>query len=150
MAGLIVIIPVFICLFDIMMVYIGYNTNLTACRDACRAASMADPPAGTADGDKNAGNAFFDRAKSICDSLKQAESSYVVGPVLDKVTVADFVDPGVLGGNYKGNVSVTTSIVVRLPASIPHVTPETIPIKTSNTFPLTSSKDAFRDGALVR
>jgi hypothetical protein len=150
MAGLIVIIPVFLCLFDIVMVYIGYNTNLTACRDACRAASTADPPANTANGDKTAGNAFFDRAQSICDSLKQAEGGYVKGPNLDKVTVTNFVDPGPLGGNYQGNVSVTTSIVVRLPASIPKISPETIPISTSNTFPLTSSKNTFKDGTLVR
>jgi hypothetical protein len=140
LAGFIVLIPVFMVLFDLVIIFIGYQQNAAVCRDAARAASIAQPASGDASGVVGSGSPIFQRAKTIVDNVKSDGSKgYFTGPTIKEVRLADYTAPGAFGGAYTGNVLVTTTIDIRLPVAIPNLTPETVTFDTTSSFPMTGT-----------
>ena len=145
LAGLIALIPVFMVLFDIMMMYVGYNQNVSACRDAARAASNADltgaedaaiPASGNVPNDSD----LRTRATRVLANMKQSTGGYFTGPDIKTMTVQGFTRPDAdFGGQYGGTLTLVTTINIRLPVSIPHVTPDTVSFDSSTSFPITGN-----------
>lgn len=146
-AGLIVLIPVFLVLLDLAVLYMGYNQNVSAARDAARAASSCLPEASLSDGSTVVppGSPLYVRAKSIIDSRKST-GGYVVGPDFQlkntgtqPVRLTDFARPNaVYGGQFKGTVHVATHVRVNLPVAIPACTPGFVDLDSEASMPLTS------------
>lgn len=142
-AGLIALIPVFLVILDLVVVYMGYNANVSAARDAARAASSCIPETGLKDGSKVVGDGspLYQRAKSVVDSLKSTEG-YLFGPELKSekpITLTDFSRPNeVYGGQFRGTVNVCTHVRVNLPVSIPGCTPGFVDLDAEASMPLTS------------
>ncbi len=129
----IALIPIFFLLFDLIIVFAGYQTNQTFSRDAARAASLLMPPK---QGVQTEGPLFL-RASQICANGRNMVKGYLSGPFLEGVEVFNFVPPGPFGGTYSGTVTVRTSLRVKVPASIPGLIPEFVMVKGVSTFPLT-------------
>jgi hypothetical protein len=138
-ALLIALLPLFFLLFDIILVFAGYQTNQTFCRDAARAASQVQPPA---NGLQTAG-VVFDRASQICrDGQLNMVRGLLQGPFLESVEVRDYAPPGPFGGSYSGTVLVTTRMTVNIPASIPGLIPPQVQLRGVSSFPLTGSSES--------
>ncbi len=129
-AGLMVMLPVILVLVDLAIITTAITANDAACRDAARVAAAGEP----------VGNNVEDRAKQV---LKQAYQSggYITGPTLVEAKGVGIVAPdATYGGPYQGKVSVETEIVVRVPASIPGITPENVTLHSKQEFPVTFVK----------
>ncbi len=129
----IALIPIFFLIFDLIIVYAGYQTNQTFSRDAARAASLLLPPK---QGPQTEGPLFL-RASQICANGRNMVKGYLSGPFLDNIEVMNFTPPGPFGGTYSGTVTVRTTLRVKVPAAIPGLIPETVTVKGVSTFPLT-------------
>lgn len=139
-ASLLVIIPICLLLFNIIVVFIGHQTNQTFSRDAARAASMVRP---NASGPQAPTETMWIRANQICtDGRTNIVKGYFYGPELGAVEVRDYAPVGPFGGSYSGSVNVTTNLRVTIPASIPNVIPRTIWLKSTSSFPLTGSSES--------
>ena len=125
-----VMLPIILVLVDLAIITTAIQVNDAACRDAARVAAAGEPlPIN-----------IENRAKQ---AIKQAYQSggYITGPNLIEAKAIDIVAPdATYGGPYQGRVSVETEIVVRVPASIPGLTPETVKLHSKQEFPVTFVK----------
>lgn len=139
-AGLMVLIPIFLALYDCIVVLLAFTFNEDACRNAARAASTV-----TATSSALAQTAAQDRANSI---IKNREKRYaqtkmpngdpfIEGPKLKTCTISNFKAPDEFGGPIGGTVSVQTEVKVNLPVAIAGVTPTNVTFLASSAFPLT-------------
>jgi hypothetical protein len=139
-ASLLVIIPVCLLLFNVIVVFVGHQTNQTFSRDAARAASLVRPDAS---GPQAATAQTWIKANQICtDGRTNMVRGYFSGPDLAGVEVRNYTPAGPFGGSYSGTVHVTTNLRVNIPASIPNVIPETILLQSTSSFPLTGSSES--------
>ncbi|MBP7861613.1 hypothetical protein KA183_08015 [bacterium] len=129
----IALFPIFFLIFDLIIVYAGYQTNQTFSRDAARAASLLLPPK---QGKQTDGPLFL-RASQICANGRNMVKGYLSGPFLENIEVMNFTPPGPFGGTYSGTVTVRTTLQVKVPAAIPGLIPEMVTVKGVSTFPLT-------------
>jgi len=143
MAGLIVVIPVFMMLIDLVFVFMAVQVNDSASRDAARAASQVPPELGAPAGDSEVPPtaAMYLRANAV---LKQMYGNSVCKPEIKAMTLDNMTRPdGQLGGLFGGQVSVRTEAKVVPPVAIPLVTDSlTFTHKSFSTFPLTANQAA--------
>ncbi len=142
--GLIVLLPILLVIFDLVILVVAVMLNDNACRDAARAAAAGRPIAY---------NAFpadsYTRAAAVVSRVYQS-GGYITGPTLVPAAGEDGTNTGpsanvkapdpTFGGGYIGTYRVTTQVVVKLPASIPGLTPDTIPLQSRQEFPLTKQE----------
>src|SRR5690606_23695523 len=133
--ALLALVPIFILFFDLLIVFAGYQTNQTYCRDAARAASQVQPPN---DGPQTTG-VTTQRANQICTDGRNTLGGYFTGPFLETVAVTGYAPPGPFGGPYTGTVQVETRLQVKVPASVPGLIPEMVEVRGVSTFPLTGT-----------
>ncbi len=126
-AGLIVLVPIVLGLFDMAVVIIANQVNDSACRDAARVAASGRPTA----------DETTARATQV---LKQVyhTGGYLEGPALVAATPLGIKAPDpVFGGPYSGSVRVETKITVHLPAPLPGVLPATQEFHAREEYPVT-------------
>ncbi|MBN9397170.1 MAG: pilus assembly protein [Candidatus Melainabacteria bacterium] len=139
-AGLLVLIPLFFAIIDLIVFYLAATLNDNACRDAARAASVVQPIAADAVGVLPDASPIKQRAASVVTKMQHLDG-YIIGPRVVQVSLSnDFKRPSnlLIGGNYEGSVEVRTQVDYKLPASIPGVLPQQMPINSQHSFPLTA------------
>lgn len=144
-AGLGLLIPVFLCLFDIAICFIADSANETVCRDAARAAAAGVPQKFTrSDGTTIEADAK-DRAKAVVTRVYKS-GGFIDGPFLMEDETGPKLrsgppppDPGA-GGQWDGTYRVATKMVVKLPASIPGLTPTSITLTKVKDFEITRTE----------
>lgn len=134
-AGLIILIPLVLVLFDLAVIVIGVQVNDQTCRQAARSASSGDPATAQ------------QRAQAIISRANQQGSS-----MLSNFTLSGFIfNPGTIltdtdalrapngyGGTVSGTVTVRTTVEIR-PFIVPAVYSGGAPLVfvASQTFPFT-------------
>ncbi len=139
-AGLIVLIPIFLLIVDLIVFYLAATLNDNACRDAARAASVIQPIAADGAGALPASSPIRQRANSVVTKMQHLDG-YIIGPRLVQVSLSnDFKRPTnmLLGGSFEGRVEVRTQIDYTLPATIPGILPAQVPLTSQQSFPLTA------------
>lgn len=139
-AGLIVLIPIFLIIIDLIVFFLAATLNDNACRDAARAASVVQPISADTSGTLPASSPIRQRANSVVTKMQHLEG-YIIGPRLVQVSLSgDFKRPTnqLLGGNFEGSVEVRTQVDYKLPASIPGLLPAQVPLTSQQSFPLTA------------
>lgn len=131
-AGLFLLVPLVLVLFDLAVIVIGVQVNDQTCRQAARSASSGNPATA------------YDRAQAIIARANAQGSS-----MLSRFTLAGFsFNPGTViadannlvpyGGTVSGTVTVQTTVEVR-PFIVPYVYSGGAPLvfRSSQTFPFT-------------
>lgn len=116
-AALIVFIPVFLAVADLVFIGIGASVNDSVCRLAAEAAAAGPPSTSNAPSTRqlSAGQSGYDIAVSV---IKVHQPTKLPAQVSDKPTVSEQltdVPPPQQGGAVDGEVSVTTTVVVTPP-----------------------------------
>jgi len=125
-----VMLPVILVLVDLAIITTAIQVNDATCRDAARVAAAGEP----------IGTNIQDRAKQVIKEAYQS-GGYITGPTLVEAKGIGIVAPdATYGGPYQGRVSVETEIVVRVPASIPTLTPDKVTLHSKQEFPVTFVK----------
>ncbi|MBX9686951.1 MAG: hypothetical protein K2X27_09630 [Candidatus Obscuribacterales bacterium] len=108
-AGLIALLPVILCLFDLIVIVVGVSVNDAACREACRVASTGSPTMYL-----SRANAVI--AKSVLYNLRGAIGNLrLVEKDSHNSQEADEKIDDTVGGNVSGTVTVKTSLEVYPP-----------------------------------
>ncbi len=139
-AGLLVLIPIFLLIIDVVVFYLAATLNDNACRDAARAASVIEPVASDSSGNLSGSSPIRQRAASVVTKMQHLDG-YIIGPRLQTVSLSsDFKRPSnaIMGGNFEGSVEVTTQVDYRLPATIPGILPAQVTLTSRQSFPLTA------------
>lgn len=135
-AGLIILVPLVLVLFDLAVIVIGVQVNDQTCRQAARAASSGDPATAR------------QRADAIIARANQQGSSMLSNFTLDQFifnpgTVLTDTDAlrasnGGFGGTVSGTITVETTVEIR-PFIVPQVYSGGAPLtfRASQTFPFT-------------
>lgn len=127
--GLIILVPVILVLVDLAIIVTAVSVNDAVCRDAARVAASGDPADPTL---------IKNRALQVIKEAYKA-GGYIIGPELvgDPVITKTKEPTPPYGGPYEGTVSVQTKIVVKVPASIPKLTPSEVELNSRQEFPIT-------------
>ncbi|HMW90847.1 MAG TPA: pilus assembly protein [Candidatus Obscuribacter sp.] len=139
-AGLLVLIPIFLLIIDMVVFYLAATLNDNACRDAARAASVVQPVTADGSGNLPASSPIRQRADSVVRKMQHLDG-YIIGPRLVNVSLSpDFKRPTnlLLGGNFEGSVEVRTQVDYKLPATIPGILPQQVTLTSQQSFPLTA------------
>ncbi len=145
--SLLFFIPIMLALYDLMMVFVGYNVNQSACRDAARAAAtVGTGPGRTGTFTLSPADPPYRKAEDIIEraNKRSGENNPIVGPNLERVTATVLVAPRLnFGGSYEGTVTVATSARVILPVRLPDFipAPQFVDISAQNTFPITATEE---------
>lgn len=135
-AGLIILVPLVLVLFDLAVIVIGVQVNDQTCRQAARSASSGDPATAR------------QRAEAIIARANQQGSSMLSNFTLDQFifnpsTVLSDTDAlrfsnGGFGGTVSGTITVETTVQIR-PFIVPMVYSGGAPLtfRASQTFPFT-------------
>jgi hypothetical protein len=127
MAGLMILLPLFLAALDITIIIVANQVNDNACRDAARVAANGRPTA----------DETTSRAELVLRRASQS-SGYIHGPTLISVTPVDIKPPSAnFGGSYQGNVRVETKVTVNLPVPIPGLLPAIQEFYASQEYPVT-------------
>jgi hypothetical protein len=127
--GLIILVPVILVLVDLAVIVTAVSVNDAVCRDAARVAAAGNPADPTL---------VKNRALQVIKEAYKA-GGYIVGPELvGDPDIAKTKEPTApYGGPYEGTVTVQTKIVVKVPASIPKLTPSEVELHSKQQFPIT-------------
>ncbi|MCA0314901.1 MAG: hypothetical protein LCH63_13850 [Candidatus Melainabacteria bacterium] len=105
-AGLIILVPIILCLFDLAVIVIGVQINDATCREAARVASIGDPT----DCNKRA-QAIVARANaqgsSMLSNFQLQSCTSTISPAQITAMKANF------GGPVSGTVSVVTQVDIK-------------------------------------
>lgn len=133
-AGLFILVPLVLVLFDLAVIVIGVQVNDQTCRQAARSASSGSPATA------------YDRAQAIIARANAQGSSMLsrftlAGFTLNPASViTDVTTPplSIYGGTVSGTVTVETTVEVR-PFIVPYVYSGGAPLvfRSSQTFPFT-------------
>ncbi len=147
-AGLMILVPVFLLVFDLAVCIIADTINENVCRDAARAASAGVPAPFTSFNGTTIPADAFQRAQAVVKHVYQS-GGYIEGPTIVTTKTGSqgpnhsggVVPPNpVTGGQWDGTYVVTTQIIVHLPASIPGATPSQITLNKSKEFTITRTE----------
>lgn len=126
-AGLIILVPIVLGLFDMAVVIMANQVNDNACRDAARVASTGRPTVDEATA----------RANQVLKQVYQT-GGYLEGPTLVGATPLNIKAPDpVFGGAYSGSVRVETKMIVHMPAPIPGILPAGQEFHAAEEYPVT-------------
>lgn len=126
-AGVIVIMPVILFLFDLAVVLLSVQVNDAACRDAARAAA-AGPP-----------SQLTDRANTIVNNFYKSGGYISKIEVIPNGTQANITatpDP-VYGGPYTGTAQVTTKMTINVPVTVKGILPTQVQLNAVHSMPIT-------------
>ena len=135
-AGLIILVPLVLVLFDLAVIVIGVQVNDQTCRQAARSASSGDP------------SSAQQRAQAIIARANQQGSSMLSNFTLSSFTLSPSTiltdtdklraENGGFGGTVTGTVTVQTTVEIR-PFIVPIVYSGGHPLvfTASQTFPFT-------------
>lgn len=132
-AGLFILVPIVLVLFDLAVIVIGVQVNDQTCRQAARAAASGAP-----DTAEQRAEAIVTRANSQGSSM--LSNFTLIKPLIfnptDVIQQADDLDP--YGGTVTGTVTVQTEVQVT-PFIVPYVYSGGAPLvfRSSQTFPFT-------------
>lgn len=128
-AGLVVLVPVFLVLFDIGCLIVSNLTNDTVCRDITRAVAAGDPKDATA------------RAQKLVALQNQKKGNTITNYVLvgNPQNSADIsIPPPDSGGLVRGSVTCRTRVDVRPPFLVGAIyNGKAINFDSEQTFPYT-------------
>lgn len=116
-AGLIVGIPLLLCLIDLAFIAMGAAANDSVCHEASEAAASGPPSTDVAPSTRQlaAGQSGFDRAVSV---IKVHQPTSVPAKVSEQPVVSEVlidVPPQDQGGPIDGEISVTTTVTITPP-----------------------------------
>ncbi len=104
-AGLIVIVPIILVLFDLSVIVLGVQLNDSTCREAARVAALGDP------------TTCSTRAQAVINRANNQRSSMLSNFQLlncnSSVSAAQIAAMQPYGGPVSGTVSVTTEVDIR-------------------------------------
>jgi Flp pilus assembly protein TadG len=103
-AGLIVLIPIVLVIFDLCAIVIGVQVNDSTCREAARVAASGNP----LDAQSRA-QAIIDRANLHASSFA---SNFSLASCVSTVTPQDVAALGTFGGPLTGTVTVQTDVSI--------------------------------------
>lgn len=115
--GLIVAVPIVLCIIDLGFIAMGASANDNVCREAAQAAAAAPPSTTTAPSSQKlvVGQAAYDAAVSV---IKVQQPTNLPAKVSDQPEVKESltdVPPKDAGGAVDGDVSVTTTVFITPP-----------------------------------
>ncbi len=116
-AGLAVAFPVLLCVIDLGYIAMGASSNDSVCREAAAAAASGPPSTTTAPSTHtlNAGQSGYDLAVSV---IKVHQPTKLPAQVSEQPTVSEQlndVPPPEQGGSVDGEISVTTTVLIKPP-----------------------------------
>ncbi len=116
-AGLVVCVPVFLCVIDLGFIAMGASANDSVCREASEAAASGPPSTNVAPSTRqlSAGQSGYDRAVSV---IKVHQPTNVPAKVSEQPVVSEIltdVPPADQGGSVDGEVAVTTTVAITPP-----------------------------------
>lgn len=135
-AGLLILVPLVLVLFDLAVIVIGVQVNDQTCRQAARSASSGDPASA-----QQRAEAIIARANQQGSSMLSnfTLSNFTLSPstILADTDALRFTNGG-FGGTVSGTVTVQTSVEIR-PFIVPVVYSGGAPLvfTASQTFPFT-------------
>jgi hypothetical protein len=129
-AGLFLVVPIVLVLFDLAVIVMGVQINDSTCREAARMASKGDPTSST-----NRATAVINRANNQGSSML---SQFYLISCNNTVTAADVTALQPFGGPVNGTVTVITEVDIR-PFVVALVYQGGGPMKfrSSQTYPVT-------------
>jgi hypothetical protein len=104
-AGLIVLVPILLVLFDLCVIVLGVQLNDSTCREAARVASIGDPTSCS-----TRAQAVINRANNQGSSML---SNFQLLNCTSSVSGAQITAMQPYGGPVSGTVSVTTEVDIR-------------------------------------
>lgn len=116
-AGLIICVPIFLCVIDLGFIALGAAANDSVCREASEAAASGPPSTTAAPSTRQltSGQSGYDRAVSV---IKIHQPTNVPAKVSEQPVVSEMlidVPPEDQGGPIDGEVSVTTTVTITPP-----------------------------------
>jgi hypothetical protein len=116
-AGLIVCVPILLCVIDLGFIAIGAAANDSVCREASEAAASGPPSTTIAPSTRqlSAGQSGYDRAVAVIKIHQPTNAPAKVSeqPVVSEVLTD--VPPEDQGGSIDGEISVTTTVTITPP-----------------------------------
>ncbi|MBU6453024.1 MAG: hypothetical protein KGS72_14665 [Cyanobacteria bacterium REEB67] len=104
-AGLMLLVPIILVLFDLSVIVLGVQLNDATCREAARVAALGDPT-----NCSTRAQAVINRANKQGSSML---SNFQLITCTSSVTAADIAAMQPFGGPVSGTVSVTTRVDIR-------------------------------------
>lgn len=143
--ALLALIPIFLMLYDICVVFLVTNYNDGVARDAARAASAVEPVGVNTPGNfPLAGGPNFDRADRIVRLARNRVGGYITNMQVDaansRLEVSAPIPDGFQGGQYNGVVTVRTLVTFNLPVSFLGIVPAQQTMRAEARFPLTAQR----------
>lgn len=116
-AGLIVAVPIVLCIIDLGFIAMGASANDNVCREAAQAAAASPPSSTNAPSTQKltAGQSGYDAAVSV---IKLHQPTNLPAKVSDQPDVSESltdVPPKDVGGSVDGDISVTTTVLITPP-----------------------------------
>lgn len=143
-AGLMVLVPIFLVIYDMYVVYMISNLNDAVARDAARAASAVEPNVNAPVNEQViAAGPNFDRADRVVRLARNRGGGYITNIALDPaqttLTVTNVPDQ-FLGGQWVGSLKVRTVTTFNLPVNFAGIIPAQQTLRAEARFPLTSQR----------
>lgn len=145
--GLLLIVPIFLFLVDVCVMYMAGNLADGAARDAARAAAAVEPTVrqpGRAPLTLSLPN--FQRADAVLKlALSRASAQGIMKQFdIDPAAEHSYLDikaapDSAKGGQWQGTVTIKTRLTYALPVAIPNITPATMVSEAEARFPITAS-----------
>lgn len=134
-AGLIVAVPILLCLLDCGVLLIGAAANDSLCRDAARAAASG-PPSDETPGERTVSGAGVPRLRAKQVIYKIYKLGIPVTVNESELLVKEKID-SVVGGSINGSVTVRCTVDVNPPFILGVVTKSKIALSSSHNYPYT-------------
>ncbi|MBY0360240.1 MAG: hypothetical protein K2W82_19725 [Candidatus Obscuribacterales bacterium] len=144
--GLMALVPIFLFLYDICVVFLVTNLNDGVARDAARAASATEPVGlpGVGTFALTAAAQNFDRANRVVGLAQRRAGGYITNIRIDpnvnwsSINVLNAPDP-FMGGLYNGDVRVRTIVTFNIPVTFGFL-PAQQTFNADARFPLTAQR----------
>lgn len=143
--ALMVLIPIFLFLFDVYFVFLASNMNDGVARDAARAAAAAEPNVASAGRySRTTGSPDFDRAQSVVAQAQRNLGGYLRSVTLENNSITLQLNAPLPsqtnGGPYNGVVVVRTILDFQMPVTIPGLMPPTQRFTSEASMPITAQR----------
>ena len=139
-AGLALLVPIGLALFDFSVLMVASGVNDNVCNEAARAAASGRPANFTDSNGTVHNETALERAQGVVNRAGQNPHGYIQKIYLDPTTTGPVnltVPDATYGGQYTGTFAVQTKSDVQMPASIPGLTPNIMTVMSKQAYPIT-------------
>jgi CRISPR/Cas system-associated exonuclease Cas4 (RecB family) len=139
-AGMVLLAGTLAIGFDFVLLFIGYQSNSSICREAARNAAMTAPLRAEKNGEIGINSPSYVAAQEVIARRSQNANCWISCPVLTDVVLdgLKFNETPGIGSGISGFVTVSASTVISLPVVVHNVTPKSITVQSTFCYPITA------------